>query len=45
MFAGSLFAYINRNNRKEEFYTSRTMFLGGIGFFITIWAIASIVNN
>ena len=45
MFAGSLCAYMNRNNRTEEFYTSRTMFLGGIGFFITIWAIASIVNN
>ena len=45
MFAGSLFAYINRNNRTEEFYTIRTLFLCGIGFFITIWAIASIVNN
>lgn len=45
MFAGSLFAYINRNSRSEEFYLQRTLFLGTIGFFITIWAIASIVNN
>ncbi|MDB4823551.1 hypothetical protein OAH44_02365 [Acidimicrobiia bacterium] len=45
MFAGSLFAYFGRNYREEEFYASRTFFLGGIGFFITFWAIASIVNN
>jgi len=45
MFAGSLFAYFCRNYREEEFYASRTLFLGGIGFFITFWAIASIVNN
>ena len=45
MFAGSLFAYFGRNYREEEFYASRTLFLGGIGFFITFWAIASIVNN
>tara|TARA_B110000263_G_C15280202_1_gene497965 strand:- start:1365 stop:1568 length:204 start_codon:yes stop_codon:yes gene_type:complete len=45
MFAGSLFAYLNRNNRSEEFYAPRTLFLGSIGFFITFWAIASIVNN
>ena len=45
MFAGSLFAYFGRNYREEEFYASRTLFLVGIGFFITFWAIASIVNN
>ena len=45
MFAGSIFAYFGRNYREEEFYASRTLFLGGIGFFITFWAIASIVNN
>ena len=45
MFAGSLFAYFGRNYREEEFYASRTLFLGGVGFFITFWAIASIVNN
>ena len=45
MFAGSLFAYFGRNYREEEFYASRTLILGGIGFFITFWAIASIVNN
>ena len=45
MFAGSLLAYFGRNYREEEFYASRTLFLGGIGFFITFWAIASIVNN
>ena len=45
MFAGSLFDYFGRNYREEEFYASRTLFLGGIGFFITFWTIASIVNN
>jgi hypothetical protein len=45
MFAGSIFAYFGRNYREEEFYASRTLFLSGIGFFITFWAIASIVNN
>ncbi len=45
MFAGSLFAYIGRNSREEEFYAPRTLFLGSIGLFITIWTVASILNN
>jgi uncharacterized membrane protein YeaQ/YmgE (transglycosylase-associated protein family) len=45
MFAGSLFAYFSRNSRKEEFYAPRTLFLGIIGLFITLWTVASIVNN
>ena len=45
MFAGSLFAYFGRNYRDEEFYASRTLFLGSIGLFITLWTAASILNN
>jgi len=45
MFAGSLFAYFGRNYREEEFYSSRTLFLGSIGLFITLWTAASILNN
>lgn len=45
MFAGSLFAYFGRNFREEKFYAPRTLFLGTIGLFITLWTIASIVNN
>ena len=45
MFVGSLFAYFGRNYREEEFYASRTLFLGSIGLFITLWTAASILNN
>ena len=45
MFAGSLFAYFGRNYREEEFYASRTLFLGSIGLFITLWTAACILNN
>jgi hypothetical protein len=45
MFAGSLFAYFGRNYREEEFYAIRTLFLGSIGLFITLWTAASILNN
>ena len=45
MFVGSLLAYINRNKNKENFYKSRTIFLGTIGFIITIWTVASLLNN
>ena len=45
MFAGSLFAYFGRNYREEEFYASRTLFLGSIGLFITLWTAASSLNN
>ena len=45
MFVGSLLAYINRNKNKENFYKSRTIFLGTIGFIITVWTVASLLNN
>ena len=45
MFVGSLLAYINRNKNKENFYKSRTIFLGTIGFIITAWTVASLLNN
>ena len=45
MFFGNLFAYINKNKEGKEIYLSRTIFLGSIGFFITLWSIASILNG
>lgn len=45
MFAGSLFAFINKNKNNEKFYQSRTIFLGTVGFVITVWTIASLLNN
>jgi uncharacterized membrane protein len=45
MFVGSLLAYINRNKNKENFYKSRTIFLGIVGFIITVWTIVSLINN
>lgn len=43
MFVGSFLAYINKN--KENFYKSRTIFLGIVGFIITVWTIVSLLNN
>ena len=45
MFVGSLLAYINREKNKENFYKSRTIFLGIVGFIITFWTIVSLINN
>ena len=45
MFVGSLLAYINRNKNKENSYKSRTIFLGIVGFIITVWTIVSLINN
>mgnify|MGYP001402566444 FL=1 len=45
MFFGNLFAYINKNKEGKEIYLSRTIFLGTIGFFITLWSFASILNG
>ena len=45
MFDGSLFACINKNKNNEKFYQSRTIFLGTVGFVITVWTIASLLNN
>ena len=45
MFVGSFLAFINRNKNKENFYKSRTIFLGTVGFIITVWTIVSLINN
>tara|TARA_Y100001970_G_scaffold86666_1_gene109303 strand:+ start:1804 stop:2004 length:201 start_codon:yes stop_codon:yes gene_type:complete len=45
MFAGSFFAYVNKNKNENEFYKPRTIFLGVAGFIITVWTIASLLNN
>jgi hypothetical protein len=45
MFAGSFLAFINKNKNDNEFYKSRTIFLGTIGFIITAWTVASLLNN
>ncbi len=45
MFAGSFLAFINKDKNDNEFYKSRTMFLGTIGFIITAWTVASLLNN
>ena len=45
MFVGSLLAYINREKNKENFYKSRTIFLGIVGLVITVWTIVSLIKN
>ena len=45
MFVGSFLAFINRNKNKENFYKARTIFLGIVGFIITVWTIVSLINN
>jgi len=45
MFFGNLFAFINKEKEGKEIYLSRTIFLGTIGFFITLWSVASILNG
>ncbi len=45
MFSGNLFAYINKDKEGKEIYLSRTIFLGTIGLFITLWSVASILNR
>ena len=45
MFVGSLLAYINRTKNKDNFYQSRTIFLGIVVFIITVWTIVSLINN
>ena len=45
MFIGNLFAYINKNKEGRKIYLARTIFLGAIGFFITLWSVLSIVNG
>jgi len=45
MFIGNLFAYINKNKEGRKIYLARTIFLGAIGFLITLWSVLSIVNG
>ena len=45
VFFGNLFAYLNRSKEGKEIYLSRTIFLGAIGFVITLWSALSIVNG
>ena len=45
MFAGSFLAFINKDKNDNEFYKSRTIFLGIVGFIITVWTIVSLINN
>ena len=45
MFFGNLFAFINKEKEGKEIYLSRTIFLGTIGFFITLWSTLSILNG
>ena len=45
MFIGSLLAYINRNKNEKDVYIIRTLVLGLIGFVITFWVIASLLNK
>ena len=45
MFLGNLFAYINKNKEGRKIYLARTIFLGAIGFLITLWSVLSIVNG
>jgi hypothetical protein len=45
MFFGNLFAFINKEKEGKEIYLSRTIFLGTVGFFITLWSVASILNG
>ena len=45
MFFGNLFAYLNKSKEGKEIYLARTIFLGIIGFMITLWSVLSIVNG
>ena len=45
VFFGNLFAYINKDKEGKEIYLGRTIFLGTIGFVITLWSILSILNG
>ena len=45
MFFGNMFAYINKDKEDKEIYLVRTIFLGAIGFVITLWSTLSILNG
>ena len=35
----------NKNNKRENMYLSRTIFLTCVGLLITLWSIASLINR
>ncbi len=45
VFCGNLFAYINKDKEDREIYIGRTIFLGSVGFVITLWSLLSILNG
>ena len=45
MVAGNLAAFFNKNHKKEDMYLKRTVFLTSVGFLITLWSIASLINR
>ena len=45
MIAGNLDAFFNKNHKRENIYLRRTIFLTAVGFLITMWSIASLINR
>ena len=45
MIAGNLAAFFNKNHKRENIYLRRTIFLTAVGFLITMWSIASLINR
>ena len=45
MVVGNLAAFFNKNHQKDDMYLRRTVFLTGVGFLITLWSIASLINR
>ena len=45
MIAGNLAAFFNKNHKRENIYLRRTIFLTAVGFLITVWSIASLINR
>ena len=45
MVAGNLAAIIKKNHKRENMYLRRTVFLTSVGFLITVWSIASLINR
>ena len=45
MVAGNLAAFFNKNHNGEKIYLKRTIFLTVVGFLITLWSVASLINR
>ena len=45
MIAGNLAAFFNKDHKRENIYLRRTIFLTAVGFLITMWSIASLINR